>query len=113
MHAAGRRVNVTRRAYWQFDMEGVKVPGANSPCSGGCAAIADSGTSLLVGPVAEVAEINRAIGAKGVLPAECRELVQGPRLRCLIGLSGLLESVAAWKGVSICICAAAKCRPAV
>ena len=25
----------------------------------------------------EVAEINRAIGAEGVLPAECRELVRG------------------------------------
>jgi hypothetical protein len=38
--------------------------------------ISYTGTSLLVGPVLEVAEINRAIGAKGVLPAECRELVR-------------------------------------
>ena len=29
-----------------------------------------------MGPVLEVSEINRAIGAKGVLPAECRELVR-------------------------------------
>ena len=42
-----------------------------------CAAVVcQTGTSLLVGPVLEVAEINRAIGAKGVLPAECRELVR-------------------------------------
>ena len=47
---AGRRVNVTRRAYWQFDLDSVTVPGTNSPCAGGCAAIADSGTSLLVRP---------------------------------------------------------------
>ncbi|KAK9915053.1 hypothetical protein WJX75_004180 [Coccomyxa subellipsoidea] len=69
-------VNVTRRAYWQFDLEGISLPGTNSPCAGGCQAIADSGTSLIVGPTDEIAEINAAIGAKGVLPAECRELVR-------------------------------------
>jgi hypothetical protein len=63
------RVNVTRRAYWQFDLEGISLPGTNSPCAGGCQAIADSGTSLIVGPTDEIAEINAAIGAKGVLPA--------------------------------------------
>ncbi|BDA43728.1 Aspartic proteinase oryzasin-1 [Coccomyxa sp. Obi] len=69
-------VNVTRRAYWQFDMEAISLAGTNSPCAGGCQAIADSGTSLIVGPSDEIAEINAAIGAKGVLPAECRELVR-------------------------------------
>ena len=168
---AGRRV--TRRAYWQFDLDAIKVPGALAPaCAGGCQArarmrgtalslrssagmqclvgqfqtsvqgqlyrvqrcsnvcrakmrsvlgcvvaraeqrkrastfarachhtakqwtvlgmhaahlclacsaradrtrlrqaIADSGTSLLVGPVEEIAQINAAIGARGVLPA--------------------------------------------
>ena len=49
-------------------------------------AIADSGTSLLVGPVEEIAEINNAIGARGVLPAECRVLVKQyvPQLMKLI-----------------------------
>jgi phytepsin len=70
------RVNVTRRAYWQFDVDSISVSGTTSPCAGGCQAIADSGTSLLVGPTTEIAEINAAIGAKGVLPAECRELVK-------------------------------------
>ncbi len=46
-----------------------------APCRAACV-ISYTGTSLLVGPVLEVAEINRAIGAKGVLPAECRELVR-------------------------------------
>ncbi len=74
MHA-WPRVNVTRRAYWQFDLGGISVPGTNSPCADGCQAIADSGTSLIVGPSDEIAEINRAIGAKGVLPAVRPSLV--------------------------------------
>ncbi|KAK9833322.1 hypothetical protein WJX81_006416 [Elliptochloris bilobata] len=77
---------VTRRAYWQFDLDSIKVPGAPATCAGGCQAIADSGTSLLVGPVEEIAEINNAIGARGVLPAECRVLVKQyvPQLMKLI-----------------------------
>ena len=49
---------MTRRGYWQIEMDSVKVPGASGSCKGGCKAIADSGTSLLVGPSDEVAAIN-------------------------------------------------------
>lgn len=27
---------MTRRAYWQFDLDAIKVPGAPGTCSGGC-----------------------------------------------------------------------------
>ena len=53
------RTNLTRASYWQFKLDALRVPGAYSPCKGGCQAIADSGTSLLVGPVDEIAEINK------------------------------------------------------
>ncbi|KAK9755122.1 hypothetical protein RND81_01G003900 [Saponaria officinalis] len=35
-------------------------------CAGGCAAIVDSGTSLLAGPTHVITEINHTIGAEGV-----------------------------------------------
>ncbi|KAE8733172.1 Aspartic proteinase A1 [Hibiscus syriacus] len=45
-------------------------------CSGGCAAIADSGTSLIAGPTTVIAMINHEIGATGVVSQECKAVVQ-------------------------------------
>lgn len=69
-------VPVTQKGYWQFNMGDILI-GKNSTgvCEGGCAAIVDSGTSLLVGPTTVVTEINHAIGAQGVVSSECKEVV--------------------------------------
>lgn len=69
-------VPVTRKGYWQFDMGDFLIGNhSTGVCEGGCAAIVDSGTSLLVGPTPIVTEINQAIGAEGIVSAECKEVV--------------------------------------
>lgn len=77
-HFHGERtwVPITRKGYWQFDMGDVRIANKTTGfCKGGCKAIADTGTSLLAGPSAIVTEINAAIGAKGVISAECKTMV--------------------------------------
>ncbi|XVE78453.1 hypothetical protein DITRI_Ditri13aG0146500 [Diplodiscus trichospermus] len=69
-------VPVTQKGYWQFDMGDVLIGDETTGfCSGGCAAIADSGTSLLAGPTTIIAQINHAIGASGVISQECKAMV--------------------------------------
>lgn len=69
-------VSVTRKGYWQFEMGDFLIGNYSTGfCKKGCAAIVDSGTSLLAGPTSVVTEINHAIGAEGVVSMECKEVV--------------------------------------
>lgn len=55
---------VTKQGFWQFRMDSMKVGTTTTVCDTGCQVIADTGTSLVAGPSADIAEVNTAIGAK-------------------------------------------------
>ena len=56
-------VPVTRKAYWQFDLDSIQVGGSTLVTT--ATAIADTGTSLIAGPRAEIAKL---IAQLGVIP---------------------------------------------
>ena len=70
-------LNVTREGYWQVAMDDVLVGGASAGRCGakGCAAIVDTGTSLLAGPTEVIEAINEKIGARSMLGEECRSTI--------------------------------------
>ncbi|KAM9392671.1 napsin-A [Pholidichthys leucotaenia] len=82
-------VNVTRKAYWQIEMNGVDVGSQLSLCKGGCQAIVDTGTSLIVGPVEEIRALQKAIGALPLLMGEyfinCKKIPSLPVISFNIG----------------------------
>lgn len=69
-------VPVTQKGYWQFEMDDFLIGNQSTGfCEGGCAAIVDSGTSLLAGPTTVITQINHAIGASGIVSTECKSIV--------------------------------------
>ncbi|KAJ0041655.1 hypothetical protein NL108_009069, partial [Boleophthalmus pectinirostris] len=82
-------VNVTRKAYWQIQMSGINVGKQLTLCKSGCQAIVDTGTSLIVGPVAEIRALHKAIGALPLIMGEymidCKKIPALPVVSFSIG----------------------------
>ncbi|CAK7301265.1 napsin-A [Vulpes vulpes] len=80
---------VTVPAYWQIHMERVKVGTGLILCAQGCAAILDTGTSLITGPTEEIQALNAAIGGFSLLLGEyliqCSEIPTLPPISFLLG----------------------------
>ncbi|KAB0795215.1 hypothetical protein PPYR_12054 [Photinus pyralis] len=69
-------VPVYKEGHWRIKMDFLRL-GSRPFCSSGCEAIVDTGTSLIVGPAADVKDINAAIGAKldsrsGLYMVDCK-----------------------------------------
>ncbi|XP_045672706.1 chymosin-like [Phyllostomus hastatus] len=75
-------VPITVQEYWQFTVDSVTVDGVVVACDGGCQAILDTGTSLLVGPSSGILNIQKAIGATesqfGMFDINCGSLSSMP-----------------------------------
>lgn len=109
-------VPVTRKAYWQFEVDGVQISNEaeGSFCQGGCQMIADTGTSLIAGPVEEIKKLNTMIGGVPIMAGEyyinCSKVDELPTISFTIGgksfsLEGkeyVLQIVKS-NGVSACI----------
>ncbi|XP_055470698.1 cathepsin D [Psammomys obesus] len=82
-------MNVTRKAYWQVHMDQLEVGSGLTLCKGGCEAIVDTGTSLVVGPVDEVKELQKAIGAVPLIQGEymipCEKVSSLPTITLKLG----------------------------
>uniref|UniRef100_A0A3B4ASP6 pepsin A n=1 Tax=Periophthalmus magnuspinnatus TaxID=409849 RepID=A0A3B4ASP6_9GOBI len=56
-------IPLSSATYWQINMDSVTINGQTVACSGGCQAIIDTGTSLIVGPNTDINNINSWVGA--------------------------------------------------
>jgi len=96
-------VPLTNETYWEFALDGMQIGGASMiDCSKGCRAIADSGTSLIAGPMDVVAQINKKIGATGVIAAQCQMIVDEYGEKIIDDLVAKMDPHAVCQDIRLC-----------
>ncbi|KAM5235981.1 napsin-A [Ctenodactylus gundi] len=82
-------IPVTIPAYWQIHVERVMVGTGLTLCAQGCAAILDTGTSLITGPTEEIRALHQALGGfpwmAGQYFLECSSIPRLPLVSFLLG----------------------------
>ncbi|CAO2838347.1 unnamed protein product [Amaranthus hypochondriacus] len=97
-------VPVADTGYWQIEINGIDIAiNSTGQCHNGCAAIVDSGTSLIGGPTMTVAQINHAIGAEGIVSLECKTIVSDYASRIWDLLISGLEPEKVCTQIGLCV----------
>lgn len=77
-------IPLTSATYWQIKMDSVTINGNVAACSGGCQAIIDTGTSMVVGPTSDISNMNSWVGAStdqyGDATVNCQNIQNMPEL---------------------------------
>ncbi|KAJ8017202.1 hypothetical protein DPEC_G00015360 [Dallia pectoralis] len=77
-------IPLTSETYWQVKMDSVTINGNVVACSGGCQAIIDTGTSQIVGPTSDIANMNAWVGTTsnpdGQNSVNCNNLANTPEI---------------------------------
>jgi len=84
-------VPLTSTTFWQFQVSDIQLGGTSLEyCSGGCKTIANTGTSLIAGPSAQISALNRRLGAVTLVAGEavftsCASTASLPSVTFVIG----------------------------
>nr|XP_024217591.1 lysosomal aspartic protease [Halyomorpha halys] len=76
---------VAKKQQWQITMDSVTVDDGPMVCDGGCPAIVDTGTSLILGPIGDIERINIALGGdtrpfSGMHTVDCDSIASLPNI---------------------------------
>ncbi|XP_038605466.1 renin [Tachyglossus aculeatus] len=82
-------LDVSKKGFWQVNMKGVSIDRTLQFCQEGCAAMVDTGATLITGPVKDVKHMMDILGAQTIggnmYAVDCKELAQLPDISFHLG----------------------------